>query len=162
MAERPIFIPASDAPGLVREKSLTITWTGGFGAVQKTKHVKALHNAAKAIGIGPILEASTKSDEKLGQSLSAFHLRVATSEGDLPLECVFQGSKVFEKGGPYNDLYFTDSRSAKRDPRLQESGRLMAFMFEGLKFPLEPKTVFYDWLYITAIFPHRDWLDSLS
>jgi len=162
MAERPVFIPAPDAPGFVREKSLTITWAGGFAAVQKKKNVKALHNAAEAIGIGPILEASTKSEEKLGQHLSAFHLRVKTTEGELPLECVYQGSKVFERGGPYTDLYFADARSAKRDPRLQESGRLVAFVFEGHKFPLEPKTVFYDWLYITAIFPHRDWLDRLS
>jgi hypothetical protein len=162
MAERPVFIPAPDAPGLVTEKSLTITWAGGFAAVQKKKNVKALHNAAEAIGIGPILEASTKSDEKLGQHLSAFHLKVKTVEGELPLECVYQGSKVFERGGPYTDLYFADARSAKRDPRLLESGRLVAFVFEGHKFPLEPKTVFYDWLYITAIFPHRDWLDRLS
>jgi hypothetical protein len=162
MAERPVFIPAPEAPGFVKEKSLTIAWAGGFAAVQKKKNVKALHNAALAIGLGPILEASTKSDERLGQHLSAFHLKVKSVEGDLPLECAYQGSKVFEEGGPYTDLYFTDARSAKRDPRLQESGRLIAFEFEGHKFPLEPKTVFYDWLYITAIFPHRDWLDRLS
>jgi hypothetical protein len=161
MAERPVFIPAPDAPGFVREKSLNITWAGGFAATQKKKNVNALHIAAKAIGIGPVLEASTKSDEKLGQRLSAFHLKVKTADGDLPLECVFQSSKVFERGGPYSDLRFADPRSAKRDPRLRESGRLVAFVFEGHNFPLEPKTVFYDWLYINAIFPHRDWLDRL-
>lgn len=162
MAERPVFIPSPDSPGFVREKSFTITWAGGFAAVQKKKNVRALHDAAETIGLWPVLEASTKSDEKLGQHLSAFHLKVKTAEGDLPLECVYQGSKVFERGGPYTDLRFTDPRSAKRDPRLHESGRLVAFMFDGHEFPLEPKTVFYDWLYITAIFPHRDWLDRLS
>ena len=162
MAERPVFIPAPDAPGLVREKSLTITWAGGFAAVQKKKNVKALHSAAAAIGIGPILEASTKSERKLGQHLSAFHLKVKLFDIELPLECAYQGSKVFEKGGPYTDLYTTDARSAKRDPRLHESGKLIAFEFDGHKFPLEPKTVFYDWLYINAIFPHRDWLDCLA
>ncbi len=162
MAERPVFIPAPDAPGFVLEKSFTITWAGGFAAVQKKKNVKALHNAAKVCGVEPILEASTKSDERLGQRLSAFNLKVKTHEGELPLECAYQGSKVFERGGPYTDLYFTDPRSAKRDPRLQSSGKLTAFQFGGHKFPLEPKTVFYDWLYITAIFPHRVFLDRLN
>ena len=62
------------------------------------------------------------------------------------MECAYQGSKVFERGGPYTDLYSVDVRTAKRDPRLKESGRLTGFLFEGFKFPLEPKTVFYDWL----------------
>jgi hypothetical protein len=162
MAERPVFIPAPDAPGLVRERSLTITWAGGFAAVQKQKNVKALHSAAAAIGIGPVLEASTKSERRLGQHLSAFHLKVKLADAEMPLECAFQGSKVFEKGGPYTDLYLTDARSAKRDPRLHESGGLIAFEFDGHRFPLEPKTVFYDWLYINAISPHRDYLNCLD
>lgn len=49
-------------------------------------------------------------------------------------------------------------RDAKRDPRLQASGRLTGFRFNGSSFPLEPKTAFYDWLYINAIYPHREWL----
>ena len=35
-------------------------------------------------------------------------------------------------------------------------------MFEGFKFPLEPKTVFYDWLYINSLVAHRDWLKRLD
>ena len=162
MAERPVFIPDPDAPGFVSERSLNIRWAGGFAAVQKKKNVRALHEAAEAVGIGPVLEASTKSDQKLGQHLSAFHLKVRTTAGDLPLECVYQGSKVFERGGPFTDLLLTDPRSAKRDPRLCQSGHLVAFVFDGHQFPLDPKTAFYDWLYISAIFPHRDWLDRLS
>ena len=73
----------------------------------------------------------------------------------------FQGSKVFEKGGPYTNLYYVDARTAKRDPRIQNSGKLVAFVFDDFRFPLEPKTAFYDWLYINAIFPHREWLKRL-
>lgn len=158
MAERPVFIPAPDALEFVIEKNFTIAWAGGFAAVQKKKNIKALHKAAEACGFSPILEASTKSDEKLGQRLSAFNLKVQTDEGQFPLECAYQGSKVFERGGPYTDLFFAEPKAAKRDPRLQSSGRLIAFYFAGHKFPLEPKTVFYDWLYITAIFPHKEFL----
>jgi hypothetical protein len=80
---------------------------------------------------------------------------------EIRLEAAFQGSKIFEKGGPYTDLYVADGKNAKRDPRLQESGPLTGFKFNGFSFPLEPKTVFYDWLYINAIYPHRDWLERL-
>ena len=81
--------------------------------------------------------------------------------GETKLECAFQGSKVFEKGGPYTDLYLAEPREAKRDPRLHDSGALIGFRFNSFSFPLEPKTVFYDWLYINAIYPHRLWLERL-
>jgi hypothetical protein len=163
MAERPIFIPVPEASGLVKEISCRLVWNSGFAPVQKKKNIKALHEAAAAAGYSPLLEISTKSEKKLGRHLSAFHLKVQTYQfGDIPLECAFQGSKVFELGGPYIDLYSADVKAAKHDPRLQNSGRLVAFQFENVSFPLEPKTVFYDWLYVNAIFPHRKWLTRLS
>ena len=140
-----------------------LTWNPGFAAVQKEKNVRSLHDAAAAIGYSTLLEVSTRSKEKLGQHLSAFHLKVKSrSCGEIPLESAFQGSRVFEKGGPYTELYSAEPKVAKRDPRLTESGRLVEFRFEGTLFPLEPRTAFYDWLYINAIFPHREWLSRLN
>jgi hypothetical protein len=163
MAERPIFIPAPNTPELVKEISCPLVWNSGFALVQKKKNIKALHESARLAGYAPLLEVSTKSDEKLGQHLSAFHLKVSTNHsGNIPLESAFQGSKKFEHGGPFTDLYSAEPKMAKRDPRLQNSGRLIAFEFEGIQFPLNPKTVFYDWLYINAIFPHREWLCRLD
>jgi hypothetical protein len=97
----------------------------------------------------------------MGQHLSAFHLKVRAGDREIPLECAFQGSKVFEGGGPFRGLYSADAKTAKRDPRLHASGRLVAFDFLGMRFPIEPKTAFYDWLYIGALYPHRDWLSRL-
>lgn len=163
MAERPIFVPVAAGPKLVSEIFFPIVWHSGFAPSQKKKNIKALHEAAATEGYSPLLEISTKSDEKVGQRLSAFSLKVHNKDaGEIPLECAFQGSKIFEQGGPYKDLYCTDARAAKRDPRLQESGKIIGFEFEGFSFPLTPKTAFYDWLYITAIFPHREWLSRLN
>ncbi len=162
MAERPIFVPSLDASGFVKEISFNIPWHSGFAPVQKKKNIKELHDAAAAAGYAPLLETSTKSDDRLGQHLSAFHLKVHNDHlGEVPLECAFQGSKIFERGGPYVDLFRVDVRTAKRDPRLRESGKLTGFLFDGFRFELEPKTAFYDWLYMNAIFPHRDWLKRL-
>jgi hypothetical protein len=158
MAERPIFIPSKVAPGFVSEVSLEIPWASGFAPVQKKKNIRALHEAAARRGFSPLLEVSTKSDVIAGQHLSAFHLKVPGDDGDILLESAFQGSKVFELGGPFTDLYATDARTAKRDPRLRESGRLIRFEFDGHIFPLRPPTVFYDWLYLTSIYPYREWL----
>jgi hypothetical protein len=58
-------------------------------------------------------------------------------------------------------LYRAEARDAKRDPRLQESARLVGFTFENRRFPLEPKTGFYDWLYISALHRQRDALAPL-
>jgi hypothetical protein len=163
MAERPIFVPDQNAPGLVREIPFSLTWHGGFAPIQKKKNVHALHEAAAKSGFSELLEISTKSEEALGQRLSAFSLTFHSDElGDIPLECAFQGSKIFERGGPYNDLYCVEARTAKQDPRLKESGRITGFLFCRFKFPIEPRTVFYDWLYINAIFAHRDWLKRLN
>lgn len=159
MAERPVFLPQEGSRELVRELYFSLAWSPGFALVQKKKNILALHEAAAREGYAPLLEISSKSEEKLGQHLSAFHLKVREQTLDeIRLEAAFQGSKVFERGGPYTDLYAVEGRDAKRDPRLQESGRLTGFRFNGFSFPLEPKTVFYDWLYVTAIYPHREWL----
>lgn len=162
MAERPVFIPQESSSELVKEIYFNLVWNPGFAPVQKKKNVAALHEAARQAGYSPLLEISSKSEEKLGQHLSAFHLKVSEAHlRDIRLEAAFQGSKVFEKGGPFTDLYSTEGKVAKRDPRLQESGCLTGFRFNGYSFPLEPKTIFYDWLYINAIYPHREWLERL-
>src|SRR5580658_5679254 len=156
MAERPIFIPAADSPELVKEIPMRLTWHPGLAPSQKKKNVAALHEAAARAGYAPLLEVSTKSEEKIGQRLSAFNLKVHNDRlGVMALEKAFQGSKVFEHGEPFTDLFTVeDARDAKRDPRLRESGPLKGFMFDNVWFPLEPKTAFYDWLYITALYEH--------
>lgn len=163
MADRPIFLPSQRADRLVEEICLSFQWHPGLAASQKKKNVAALHAAAANRGISPVLEVSTKSEELLGQRLSAFNLKVELDEGAvIPLECAFQGSKVFRDGGPFSDLYWGESRAAKRDERLSTSGPLVAFSFDGQQFPLEPKTAFYDWLYLRALYPHREFLRRLD
>ena len=160
MARRPVFLPTPDSPGMVKAVTLELEWSAGFATGQKKKNVHALHAAAAAKGYAPLLEISTKSDEKLGRHLSAFHLKVVSIHGVLSLESAFQGSKVFERGGPHVDLYSREAREAKQDLRLRSSGTIVAFEFDGIRFPSEPKTAFYDWLYLRAIFEHREWLKS--
>lgn len=105
------------------------------------------------MGISPILEISSKSKAELGVALSAFNLSFTTKKykKTLSVETAYQGSKTFERGGPYSDLYDKTSREAKKDIRLKESGNLIHFKFFGEIFDLRPTTHFYDWVYINAL-----------
>lgn len=163
MAKRPIFMSRSDGQRLVQERQIEFEWNPGFAPIQKRKNISAMHAAAALLGVTPLLEVSTKSDSKLGQRLSAFNLPIELKDGrTIPLESAFQGSKVFENGGPFWDIYELDSRSAKHDERLRNSGKIIKFSFEGLEFPAEPKTSFYDWLYTRALRPHKEYLERLN
>lgn len=157
MAQRPVFLPFGQPDKLVDEVTVEFLWHKGMAASQKRKNVAELHGAALKAGLGPLLEVSTKSDVWLGHRLSAFNLQVELQNGiEVPLESAFQSSKVFSGGGPYTDLLRVDGRTAKRDERLNSSGTLEGFLFEGISFPLVPRTAFYDWLYIRAASKHAD------
>ena len=152
MAERPVFIPYRDGSPPVKEECIKFTWHSGFAPSQKKKSISELHKAAQIRQLGNILEVSTKSEEPIGQRLSAFNLKIEVPKvGFTSLEAAYQGSKIFENGGPYTDLYKTRPKEAKRDERLRTSGKLVGFSFAGQHWELEPKTAFYDWIYLQAI-----------
>ena len=100
-----------------------------------------------------LLEISSVSEDELGVKLSAFNLKlfVPGLNKKVPVECLFQGGKVFENGGPYTDLYEKSPKEAKKDERLYSSGKLISFEYEGKRFPLKPETIFYDYLYMSAL-----------
>ena len=154
MAQRPLFIPAAEGPALVRTQYVEFQWFPGMAVSQKQKSVDSLHAAAcKLPSISRVLEVSSKSREELGIALSAFNLTFTTVKHNrtFSVECAYQGSKVFEQGGPFVDIFGMTSREAKKDERLRSSGRLTGFRFFGTDWGLEPLTAFYDWLYINAL-----------
>lgn len=163
MATRPIFIPFTEGKRFVQEVPLEFEWNPGLAPSQKRRNIVALHEAASRKGLAPILEVSTKSMQRLGENLSAFNLPVELDDGTfIPLECAFQGGKIFSNGGPFTDIYSMTSREAKRDERLKSSGAIIRFKFEGFEFPNEPRTAFYDWLYLRALSAQREHLEELS
>lgn len=151
-AKRPVFLPDASPPSYVKETTLEFEWYPGFAIAQAQRSIESLHRAAATKGISPVLEISSKSPDPAGVQLSAFNLRLALEgKGSLSVECAFQGSKVFERGGPFEDLYGSTSREAKTDPRLRDSGHLIGFRFMGRDYPLSPVTAFYNWLYLRAL-----------
>lgn len=138
----------------VEEKEIEYTFSPGFAKVQKEKNIKSIkENIEKKEGKEKkILEISTKSDTDLGIRLSAFNLSIRIKKDKIiSVETLFQSSKKFEKGGPFSDILDKDSKSAKKDERLKESGELICFVYRGEEWGLEPKTLFYDWLYLNVL-----------
>ena len=162
MAIRPIFVPNINGDQLYEEINVEFKWNPVFAIIQKQKNIKALHEKAREKELTSTLEISSKSSEILGQRLSAFSLKINTlNYGDISIECAFQGSKVFEQNIQYTDIYSKKSIEAKKDPRIRNSGKLIGFNFMGDEWELEPKSAFYDWIYIKALYPHKDFLKKL-
>ena len=155
MAKRPIFITEKVGPILVREQEVEFVFSNGFSLSQKQKSIESLHEEAYDLLQleGEILEVSTKSIQPIGTQLSAFNLSITTeSYGEILLEAAFQGSKVFETVGQDTDLYRIGSGSEiKKRMREKADDKLMMFSFDGDDWMLEPKTAFYDWIYLQAL-----------
>lgn len=153
MANRPVYVSISRPP-FYQQIEVEFTFNQGFSVAQKQRNIEAIHQAfLRRSPDKTVLEISSKSMQPLGVSLSAFNLkkRICSLKIEIPVENVYQGGKKFVCGGPYTDLYYVSPKEAKRDERLQFSGPMKAFTFEGVNYPLEPKNGFYDWLYIQAI-----------
>ena len=145
MAIRPAYYIKN---GQIIKSDYEFQWFSGFSLAQKQRSIAALHNAIiSANQEANPLEISTKGTIDLGRKLSAFNLKL----NGYTLENIFQSSKVFSNGGPYHDLLNVSPKDAKKDERLLSSGKLVGFNYNSMDFPLEPKTVFYDYIYINAV-----------
>lgn len=153
MAERPLFLPILAGPSLVQVAPIQFKWVPGMATSQAQKCIASLHtSAATSLGVHRILEISSKSTSHLGVQLSAFNLRFAMGQArEMSVEAAYQGSKVFVDGGPYVDILIASSRDAKRDPRVRGGRPLQSFRLFDEEWPLEPKSAFYDWLYVSAL-----------
>lgn len=163
MAQRPVFLSINSAP-FVKSETVEFKFFNGFSAAQKKRSIESLHEAFLSKNPDSrLLEISSKSEVPLGVKLSAFNLQIILPESSqsTSVENAFQSSKVFDGGVQFVDLLDKSSREAKRDPRLKTSGQLKAFKFFGHEFPLEPKTYFYDWLYVNALYRQENLADEI-
>ncbi len=148
MAKRPVFYAEND---IIKSTNVEFQWYPGFAVSQKQKSINALHEALLTIRPdAKPLEISSKSAVPLGAKLSAFNLKL----NGYYLECVFQSSKVFDDTGvPHTEWLDLSPKEAKKEARnLHDSGcRLTSFRFNGIDYPLEPRTCFYDYIYYLSV-----------
>ncbi len=130
------------------EKIIQFTYINGLTFNQKQKNVESFHRSINEYNKkSRILEVSTKSNDALGVKLSAFNLML----DGYPFECVFQSSKVFDNGDQYPEAKHMTPQEAKSFLRENSKGKtLLAFKYNKIEFPLFPKSLFYDYLYIKS------------
>jgi hypothetical protein len=163
MAIRQCYI-ASDSH--VETNDIEFEFSNGFSKAQKQKSIQSLHKVIvdtdKATKL-ELLEVSSKSEVTLGIALSAFNLSTKTLKHGTKytVESAFQSSKVFEGNIQYRDIISLDSRSAKKDTRIRNSGKLSHFQFFDYRFELSHGTAFYDWLYINVLLQNPDLCDQV-
>lgn len=159
MAKRICFISRPDDYPIFKEVEVEFKYFSGFAISQKQKSIITLHESIGQLDKSlNVLEISTKSTNPIGVALSAFNLKFLNEDSgkEYPLENIFQSSKVFEHGGPYRDLLNVHPKDAKRDERLKTSGNLKCFNYDNIIWELEPKTMFYDWIYIRSLYRNKD------
>ncbi len=153
MSTRPVYLPKLTKP-FYSVENYEFDWASGQAAAQKKKNSATLQELwQEKHPDGKILEVSTKSDNETGVKLSPFNLtkRLASLRKEFPVENIYQASKTFRHGGPYYDLLGVAPNKALADPRLLDSGDLVAFTLEKEQYPANPSFLFYQWLYLSAL-----------
>lgn len=162
MAIRPIYLVNYEYP-YYKCINQEFDWYSGFATSQKQKSIASLHNnfLAKYNKLN-ILEVSSKSDKMLGNKLSAFNLKkyVKSINQYVPVENIFQSSKVFEDDKQFEELLFVSPKESKRVVR--EYGKnIKKFRFEGNDYPINPLTIFYDYIYMNALLENNDLIEEV-
>ncbi|NCC80240.1 MAG: hypothetical protein EOM07_11650 [Clostridia bacterium] len=164
MAKRLYFIAKPSYQGLIVEKTIHFENFRGQSLNQKHKSIESMHHAIRAYESGgKILEVSTISPNPLGRKLAAVSLQAETKDGqEVPVMNIFESAKVFEKGGPYRDLLEADPLTVSGDERLRQSGRLLGFHFENVPYSLSPRHLFFDWIYLRALYERKELHEELA
>ena len=168
MASRPVFFVTTPDKGWVRVEMVSFEWFPGMSLAQKRRSIDAMQEAAQKDAPGlSLLEISTKSAAADGRALSGFELCLEAHGKRMPVESLFQGSKLCRAAegvaGPYQALYGEDAVTAKRDPRLATC-HMAGFRLFAEDWPLSPwpptahgqkdalpPSAFYDYLYFRAL-----------
>lgn len=141
------------------EEIVTFTYVKGMAFSQKCKNVLSFHSSIQEqFPTSKILEVSTKSYNRVGVALSAFNL---TLDGR-SVESIYHSSKVFENGDSFEFVKDLPPLEAKKFVRENGIGCLKSYMYNGTEIPLEPKTLFYDFIYISALMQHPEVSNCLS
>lgn len=131
----------------------------GLSFSQKQKNVLSFHRSIKNLyPEAKIIEISTKSPLSLGVKLSAFNLRL----DGYPIECIFQSSKIFEGGVQFSYLINESPKAAKQYIRENVDLPLIGFKYKNENFDILPRSMFYDYIYISALLQIKEDISAIA
>jgi type I restriction enzyme M protein len=164
MAKRLLFSAKNEGNKIiVTRKEIEFEWVGGFARSQKIKRLTKFREKLSDATQTKHLEVSSGSDNEFGKQLSAFNIRYSAGElMGYTVESVYQGSKIFSFGGPYQELYDKPSIVAKKDSRIRSSEPLIGFRLLEDEWPILPPTGFYNYLYFLALIQNSELISRAS
>ncbi|MEB7038674.1 DarT1-associated NADAR antitoxin family protein [Staphylococcus gallinarum] len=160
MANR--FVYYVDPKNYIYKKiDISFKWYPGFSKEQKQKSIEDLHfQFLKENITDQILEVSSKSVKVIGVKSSAFNLKISTMNGNVfSVEQLFQSSKVYQKAGNQNYLLekgYNAKEMKQKIRKIDNNDYMTKYSSFGHDFPLEPKNLFYNWLYVNALYRNPD------
>ena len=136
MANRPIYISTGNINNPFIEDTITFEWIPGYSYVNKCKRRDSLKNSiAKKYNIDKWLEVSSISDKDIGKNLSALNLMITlTNNKSYPVETIYQCSKVYKDSS------------------------IIGFKFHNTEFENNPYGMYYDYIYMIALYQNKDYL----
>ncbi|TPR16283.1 DarT1-associated NADAR antitoxin family protein [Apilactobacillus timberlakei] len=141
-----------------KKKILSYIWSNNPNKWLRNKqNIKHLHSmCSELFNDSNILEVSSYSNSKVGIAASAFNLKMKTTKGIFTVEQLFQSSKNFKNHGTQEKLLdFNDPTEIKSCVRsLNNKDSIINFKLFDDKYPIEPKTFFYNWIYCNALRQH--------
>lgn len=156
----------SDDSSYYKEEPIEFTWHMGMSWQVRQRSSKSLRD--EFLARHPeckVIEISTASeDHELGKKLSALNLTLHArlpdeTAKDIPVENIFQGSKVYDgENRPHVELFQQSAKEAKSFSKEMQSHKrsVIRFQYGNKKFELFPYSAFYDWIYIQALHSHRE------
>ncbi|MCE5196660.1 MAG: macro domain-containing protein [Negativicutes bacterium] len=163
MSVKPIFI-SINRPPYCKTFEADFEYNKGLATAQKQKNIIAIHDVFTGKYPGKqILEISAKATHPLGLALCAFQLekQVPSLGKSIAIENIYQASQIFEKGGPFLEIYDLKPKTARKFAELKTNGKLIGFRYEDQQFPPEPKTGFYTFLYVNALMESKELAEQL-
>lgn len=153
-ATRPVFMPGNDQGPAVHAHLVRFEWFPGLALAQRQRCIFSLHQgaAARIEGLERILEVSTRSRLALGRRLSAFNLAlILPGFGAVTVENAYQCAKVYDDAGPFPELLDQPPAHARKALAAHTDKPLRGFRLLEQACPVQPTTLFYDWLYARAL-----------
>ena len=154
MAVRPMFIPQKKRVGVIGI-DVDFVYVSGMARSQKQKCVRNLHHAIQNTGYAKNpLEVSTSSENPIGVKTSAFNLQITDpNKGSLVLESVYHATKRFKSKGVELSLLTLGARESKKKANalLEQYGEIEGYHYQGIDFPVYPKSLCFTWLYFNAL-----------
>ena len=115
--------------------------------ISKKKAIQAMNRKLKEIDDRDVkhLDINIRNPNELARALAPYQI----SLGEYKVESLYHSSKLFEGGGPYQELASMPVGKVLNDPRLKDSGEVIDFYYKGQYWGMD-RVFFYDFLFVKA------------